>query len=65
MMEMLHISDIDMANTVNKSDIADFLTNAALAIPSTYHTLLRTSPGTEIFWRDVLFDIPFLGDWLN
>ena len=28
-MMMLHTADIDMADTVNESDIADFLTNAA------------------------------------
>jgi hypothetical protein len=39
-MVMLHISGIDMADTANKSDIADFLTNAACAVCNTYHTVL-------------------------
>ena len=30
---------------------------------STYHTVLKTSPGAAIFGRDMLFDIPFLADW--
>ncbi len=37
-----------------------FLTNAAWAICSTYHTVLKASPGAAIFGRDMLFDIPFL-----
>jgi hypothetical protein len=62
-MAMLRTSEIDMANTINESDIADFLTNAAWAICSTYHTVLKTSPGAEIFGREMLFDISFLADW--
>ncbi len=49
--------------TVSESDIADFLTNAAWAVCSTYHTVLKTSPGAAIFGRDMLFDVPFLADW--
>jgi hypothetical protein len=48
---------------VEPSDVADFLTNAAWAIHSTYHTVLKASPGAAIFGRDMLFDIPFLADW--
>ena len=61
-MAMLSTSEIDMAETVTESDIADFLTNAAWAICSTYHTVLKTSPGAAIFGRDMLFDVPFLTD---
>ena len=60
---MLCTSEIDTAETVTESDIADFLTNAAWAIHSTYHTVLKTSPGAAIFERDLLFDVPFLADW--
>eukprot|EP00804_Cyclotella_cryptica_P025336 CCRYP_012429-RA/>CCRYP_012429-RA protein AED:0.46 eAED:0.49 QI:0/0/0/1/0/0/2/0/127 len=45
-----------MANTVSESDIADFLTNAAWAVRSTYHTVLKISPGAAIFGKDMLFD---------
>ena len=62
-MAMLCTSEIDMAETVTESDIADFLTNAAWAVRSTYHTVLKTSPGAAIFGRDMLFDVPFLADW--
>ena len=40
-----------------------FLTNAAWAVCSSYHVVLKTSPGVAIFRRDMLFDIPFLADW--
>ena len=52
-----------MADTINESDIADFLTNTAWAICSTYHTVLKTLPGAAIFGRDMLFGISFLADW--
>ena len=52
-----------MADTISESDIADFLTNAAWTIHSTYHTALKASPGAAIFRRDRLFDIPFIADW--
>ena len=61
-MAMLRTAELDMADTVSESDIADFLTNAAWAIRSTYHTVLN-SPGAAIFGRDMLFDVPFLADW--
>jgi hypothetical protein len=62
-MAMLRTSEIDMANTINETDIADFLTNAAWAVCSTYHTILKTSPVAAIFGRDMLFDVSFLADW--
>ena len=62
-MAMLRTAEVDMADTVSESDIADFLTNAAWAVRSTYHTVLKTSPGAAIFGRDMLFDVPFLADW--
>ena len=59
---MLHTAALDMANTVETSDIDVFLTDAAWAICSTYHTVLKASQGAAIFGRDMLFDIPFLAD---
>ena len=60
---MLRTAELDMTDTVSESDIADFLTNTAWAVRSTYHTVLKTSPGAAIFGRDMLFDVPFLADW--
>ncbi len=62
-MTMLRTAEIDMANSVAPSDIAIFLTNAAWAIRSTYHTVLKASPGAAIFGRDMLFNIPYIADW--
>ena len=60
---MMRSAELDMANSVAPSDVADFLTNATWAIHSTYHTVLKASPDAAIFGRDKLFDIPFLVDW--
>ncbi len=60
---MLHTAKIDMAETITEGDIAYFLTNAAWAVCSTYHTVLKTSPGAAIFGRAMLFDVPFLAEW--
>eukprot|EP00804_Cyclotella_cryptica_P022120 CCRYP_011605-RA/>CCRYP_011605-RA protein AED:0.36 eAED:0.36 QI:120/-1/1/1/-1/0/1/71/147 len=62
-MAMLSTADLDMADTVRESDIADFLTNAAWTVSSTYHTVLKNSPGAAIFGRDMLFDVPCIADW--
>ncbi len=62
-MSMLRTAEIDMANSVAPSDIATFLTNVAWAICSTYHMVLKASPGAAIFGRDMLFKIPYIADW--
>jgi hypothetical protein len=54
---------LDMANSVTPYDVDVFLDNAAWAICSTYHTVLKASPGAVIFGQDMLFDIPFTADW--
>jgi hypothetical protein len=60
---MLRTSELDMAESVKASDINVFLLNAAWAVCSTYHTVLKASPGAAIFGQDMLFDIPFIADW--
>jgi hypothetical protein len=60
---MLHTSELNMAETVKPSDIGIFLSDAAWAVRSTYHTVLKASPGAALFGRDMLFDIPFIADW--
>jgi hypothetical protein len=62
-MAMLHTADLDMANKVSESDIADFLINASWAVRSTFHTVLKTSPGVATFGWDMLFDVPFIAYW--
>jgi hypothetical protein len=60
---MLCTSELDMAESVKASDINVFPSDAAWAVRSTYHTVLKASPGAEIYGRDMLFDIPFIADW--
>jgi hypothetical protein len=59
---MQRTGELDMAELVNASDINIFLADAAWAICSTHHTVLKASPGAGIFGRDMLFDIPFIAD---
>jgi hypothetical protein len=61
--QMLRTAEIDTAESVTPDDVNDFLDNVAWAICSTYHTVLKASPGAAIFGRDMLFDIPFVADW--
>jgi hypothetical protein len=61
--QMLCIAELDMAKTVTPDDVDVFLDNAAWAICSIYHTVLKASPGAAIFGRNMLFDIPFIADW--
>ncbi len=60
---MLRTSKLDMAKMVKSSDIDVFLSDAAWAVCSTYHTVLKASPSAAIFGQDMLFDIPFIADW--
>ncbi len=60
---MLHTSKLDMAKMVKPSVIDVFLSDATWAICSTYHTVLKASPGAAIFGQDMVFDILFIADW--
>jgi hypothetical protein len=60
---MLCTAELDMANSVTPDDVDVFLDNAAWAICSSYHTVLKASPGAAIFGCDKLFDILFVADW--
>ncbi len=55
--QMLRTSELDMAKTIAPDDVDVFLDNTAWAICSTYHTVLKTSPGVATFGRNMLFDI--------
>jgi hypothetical protein len=46
---MMRTSELDMADSVDPADINKFIYNAAWAICSTYHTVLKASPGAAIF----------------
>ncbi len=59
----MRTSEIDMAKSVEPADIDTFIDNAAWAICSSYHTVLKASPGAAIFGCNMLFDIPSVADW--
>ena len=61
--DMLRTANLDMQETCSAEMIDDFLVAAAWAIRSTYHTVLKSSPGAAVFGRDMLFDIPYIADW--
>ncbi len=52
-----------MADSVTPNDVDVFLDNAAWAIRSSYHMVLKASLGAAIFKWDMLFNIPFVADW--
>ncbi len=52
-----------MADSVNAESVSNFLDDSAWAVRSTYHTVLKTSPGEAIFGRDMLFEISYLVKW--
>jgi hypothetical protein len=47
--QMLCTAELDMANSVTSDDVDVFLDNVAWAIHTTYHTVLKASPGAAIF----------------
>ncbi len=47
-MGMIGTAELDMADAISESDIADVLTTATGVICSTYHTVLKTSPCAAI-----------------
>ncbi len=56
--QMLRTAEIDMADSVTPVNINVFFDKAAWAICSTYHTVLKASPGAAIFGRDMLVTYP-------
>ena len=60
---MIRTAELDIADSVEPGHVEDFLDNAALAIRSTHHTVLKSSPGAAIFGRDMIFNIPIIADW--
>jgi hypothetical protein len=60
---MLHTIELDMAKTVETSNIDGLLTIATWSISSTYHTVLKASSDAAIIGRDMFVDIPFIAAW--
>jgi hypothetical protein len=61
--QMPRTAELDMADSVTPNDVNVFLDNLAWALCSTYHTVLKASPGAAIFGCDMLFDILFVANW--
>ena len=59
----MHTHGLDMYQTITGTMITDFIVDVAWAICSTYHTVLKPTPGAAIFDRDMLFDITYIADW--
>jgi hypothetical protein len=55
--QMLRTAELDMADLVTPNDVNVFVDNAAWAICSTYHTVLKASPGAAIL--DVTCSLTF------
>ncbi len=47
--QMLHTAELDMDDSVTPADVNVFLDNAAWANRTTYHKVLKASPGAAIF----------------
>jgi hypothetical protein len=54
-----------VAKSVTPDDVDVFLDNEAWAICSTYHAVLKASPGAAIFGSNMFFDILCVPDWQN
>jgi hypothetical protein len=52
-----------MVETITPDNVIVFPDNMAWASCSTYHTVLKASPGATIFGHDMLFNIPFIANW--
>ena len=57
---MLRTTETDMTTSVDPSDIDAFLTNAAWAIRSTYHTVLKASQVQQFLVRTCCLTSPSL-----
>ena len=59
-MHMIWTSELDMQDTREPQMVDEILSNIGWAIRSSYHTMLGSFPGSAVFGRDMLFDIPYL-----
>jgi hypothetical protein len=59
----LRTLEIDGREMDEKDPWGQFLSSAAYAIHSTFHTTLKSTPGHLVFGRDVVLPIKFMADW--
>ena len=60
---MLHTTRLEGKNDFNPASIEQFFMDAALAVSSTHHTLLGSSPGAAVDDQDMLLDLPYCENW--
>jgi hypothetical protein len=51
----LRTFELNMAKMMKASDIDAFLSDAAFAVCSTYHTVLKASPGAAIYLDEICY----------
>jgi hypothetical protein len=61
--DSLRTAEIDGREMDEKDPWGPFLSSAAYAIRSTFHTTLKTTPGQLVFGRDMALPITFMADW--
>ncbi len=61
--DCLRTFELEKRDLDEKDPWTPFLTAAAYAICSTYHTMLQAMPGQLVFGRDMILPIKFRADW--
>jgi hypothetical protein len=61
--DSLRTAEIDGREIDEKDPWGPFLSSAAYAIHSAFHTTLKATPGQLVFGRDMVLPIKFTADW--
>jgi hypothetical protein len=61
--DALRTAEIDGGEMVEKDPWGPFLSSAAYAICSTFHTTLEATPGQLVFGRGMVLPTKFMADW--
>jgi hypothetical protein len=61
--DALRTAEIDGREMDDKDPWCPFLSSAAYAIRSTFHTTLESTPGQTVFRSDMVLPIEFMADW--
>jgi hypothetical protein len=61
--DALMTAEVDGRELDERDPWGPFLSSAAYAIRSTFHTTLKATPGQLVFGRDMVMPINFVADW--
>jgi hypothetical protein len=61
--DSLRTAEVDGREMDEKDPWGPFLSSAAYAIRSTFHTTLKATPGQLVFGRDMVLPKQFMADW--